>query len=93
MALSHHEQQTLEQIAADLDAECDWTTWQLGGRARRSVRQHIVAGVLLVLVIMAMTCAVLVPHRHSDVGVLAVAVAGYLTMFAGTLLWCSNVGR
>jgi hypothetical protein len=93
MALSHHEQRTLEQIAAELDAESHWVAWQVGGRPRRSVRHHVVAAALLLLAITAMTCAVLIPHRGSVAGPLTVAVAAYLVMGAGLRLWVSDVGR
>jgi hypothetical protein len=96
VALSHHEQQVLSRIAADLYADNPTLARQLSGdiggagptRWRRSY-----AVVAFVIGLVTMTSAIFVPHRGTVVGILAASVLAYLVMFTAALAWCGLLPR
>ena len=96
MALSHHEQQVLSRIAADLYADNPTLARQLsgdiGGAGRTRWRRCYLV-VAFVIGLVTMTSAIFVPHRGTVVGVLAASVLAYLVMFTAALAWCGLLPR
>ena len=90
MALSHHEQRALEQIAVELYTEDPRLASALAdnGWVSGKWRQRIAALVMFMAGMAMLACAILIP-RSIPGGVLVVSVLGYVVMFWAALRWCN----
>ena len=90
MALSHHEQRALEQIAVELYTEDPRLASALAdnGWPSAKLRQRIAALVMFMAGMAMLACAILIPRAITG-GVFVVSVLGYVVMFWATLRWCN----
>jgi hypothetical protein len=93
MALSHHEQRALEQIAVDLCADDPRLASVLvRGYAATRRRQRMAAAVMFVAGMTMQASAILIPRSIAG-GVFGVTVLGYVVMFSAALVWCKGPSR
>jgi VIT1/CCC1 family predicted Fe2+/Mn2+ transporter len=83
LTLSHHEQQALDEISAALRSEDPRLAAKLRGDGRTFTRawHQVSAGLAFLVGSTALLLAVLVPHRTTTAGVMAVSILAYLVMF------------